>query len=343
MAKGISAATPTTNSSSLPLCRQRACFLRASLDPVVSADACRDTEPVSDGVERCAAVFVAAGEQREMDSDAREALTALIASARAAYPEVDVDSQAFAAHLGRHVGGEPSALATVQGASLYLAFSCGLGDAKAIATFRAQFGSDIDRALAKAQSTGIGQDELRQSVEVKLFAGGKDGAPHILKYSGRGSLQGWVRVVVTRMVIDRLRSHAAEETPVELSVADALGDHGLDPALQLLRARYRDDVHAAIEDAFAQLTSKERRLLRGAVVQGLATDDLGALFGVHRTTAARWVDKAQQRLLELTHTQLGDRLGSEDETVRGLVALVRSQLDVSVARLLESVTSVIDG
>jgi len=294
---------------------------------------------MSDVDQWLAAYASAAGIGNPTDDD-RRALEALVAQAQAEHPTLEVDTLAFAQRLGECVAADESTtLDNIRAGELYLTHACATGDTKAIERFRRVFGADIDRVLDRARSTGTPQEELRQTVEVKLFAG-RDGTPHIAKYGGRGSLQGWVRVVVSRLVIDHMRSHAAEpEAPVQPSFADALGDAGLDPSLQLLRERYRDDVHGAMEHAFGELTQKERRLLRGALIDHLGTDDLGAMYGVHRTTAARWLEKARLRLVELTHAALQDRLGGEEATVRGLVALVRSQLDVSVERLLASKAS----
>lgn len=281
----------------------------------------------------------AAGIETPTDED-RRALETLVAQVQAEHPTLELDPMDFVRRLGTSVAEDESiTLDNIRADELYLAHACATGSSRAIERFRQVFGADINRVLDRARSTGTPLEELRQTVEVKLFAG-RDGTPHIAKYGGRGSLQGWVRVVVSRMVIDHMRSHAAEpEAPMQPSFAEALGDAGLDPSLQLLRERYRDDVHGAIEHAFGELTQKERRLLRGALIDRLGTDDLGALYGVHRTTAARWVDKARLRLVELTHAALRDRLGGEEATVRGLVALVRSQLDVSIERLLASKAS----
>ena len=293
-----------------------------------------------DSVDQWLEAYASAAGLESPDDDDRRAVQALVERARAEHSELQVDLVAFARRVGECVAeDESTTLDNIRADELYLAFACTTKDTRAIERFRQVFGADIDRVLERARSTGTPREELRQSVEVKLFAG-RDGTPHIAKYGGRGSLQGWVRVVVSRMVIDHMRSHAADaEAPVEPTFAEALGDVGLDPGLQLLRERYRDDVHGAIEQAFGALTQKERRLLRGALLERLGTDDLGAMYGVHRTTAARWVDKARLRLVELTHAALRERLGGEEATVRGLVALVRSQLEVSVERLLASKTS----
>lgn len=262
-------------------------------------------------------------------------LVEAFAGARAQHPDVVVDDVAFARHLGSLV--DVDALERVRIAELWLAFACGHGDAAAIATLRRTYGPDVDRALRRAESTGQQPDELQQRVWVKLLADGSEGAPHILRYGGRGSLQGWIRVVVSRMVVDLLRSKGVDtERAVAPDVIDAIGRTDPDPQFELWRDRYRDEVRAAMEEAFAELSTKDRRLLRGQLLERLGTDDLGAMFGVHRTTAARWAEQARVRLMDTARASLRARVGGGEETVRSLVAMVRSQLELSVARLLAS-------
>jgi RNA polymerase sigma-70 factor (ECF subfamily) len=147
----------------------------------------------------------------------------------------------------------------------------------------------------------------------------------------------WIRVVVSRMVVDLLRSKGVtRERAVAPEVLDAIGRTDPDPQFELWRDRYRDEVQAALEDAFAALSSKDRRLLRGQLVDRLGTDELGAMFGVHRTTAARWAEHARVLLMEGARASLRKRVGGGERTVRSLVAMVRSQLELSVARLLAS-------
>jgi RNA polymerase sigma-70 factor (ECF subfamily) len=267
-------------------------------------------------------------------------LQAALAAARESHPGVEVDVVAWCRHLGRSLppDASPDDLHVDRAADLYLAFACGEGEAKAIDRLRTRFSADVDRALAKAGSTGIAPAELRQRAWVKLLADGGHGEPHIRRYSGRGSLQGWIRVVVSRLAVDLLRG--ARETERERTVApEVLAEIGRtdpDPQFEILRAQYHAEVRGAMEAAFAALSSKDRRLLRGQLVERLGTDDLGAMFGVHRTTAARWVERARARLIEHAHAALRERVGAGDQTVRSLVQMVRSQIDLSVARLLQT-------
>lgn len=250
-------------------------------------------------------------------------------AARRAHPDLPLEG--FKAHLERIADDPPPA---DRAGELFLAFTAGAGEPSAVQRVRQQFRPDVDRALGKAASTGVSIDELRQRVWVKLLSGAP---PHIHRYTGRGTLQGWIRVVVSRMVVDLLRSHGARrEVAFAPALLTELGRVEPDPQLEMLKQQHHDDVAASMEFAFGELSDKERRLLRAQLIERLSTDGLGALYGVHRTTAARWAEQARARLVQLTHEELQRRVGAGEATVRSLVELVRSGLDLSVARLLAS-------
>lgn len=106
-----------------------------------------------------------------------------------------------------------------------------------------------------------------------------------------------------------------------------------DPELAMLRDRYRDDVRCAFADAFAGLTEQQRNLLRQYHIDELTIDQLGALHGINRATAARWIAAARRTLLVAMRRWLVDQLGITRHEVDSIVRLVRSQLDVSVREI----------
>jgi RNA polymerase sigma-70 factor (ECF subfamily) len=268
-------------------------------------------------------------------AEVEAALEQLLAVCRAEHPDIAVDTAAFVRHVASRIGAAELQRAPV--ADLYLAFACGAKDPAALDRFEQVFGPDIDRIVRRGSVNATEAADLGQQVRAKILVGGAERSPQILAYAGRGSLRGWVRVVASRMVVDQKRVALTErEVLVEPELLEALDAVPLDPNTQWLRAKYRDAVAAAMERAFAALPLKERRLLRAQLVERLGIDDLGALYGVHRTTAARWIEKARRGLVERIHAELRQTLGAQEATVRSLVGLVRSAIDLSVARLLSS-------
>jgi len=70
------------------------------------------------------------------------------------------------------------------------------------------------------------------------------------------------------------------------------------------------------------------------VVHDMSIDEIGAAFGVHRATAARWLNRARTALVAATHKRLAARLEIPVEQIDSVIRLVSSQLDASVIRYL---------
>ena len=134
-------------------------------------------------------------------------------------------------------------------------------------------------------------------------------------------------MAVTRAALDRCRElGVATARHAELSEELAVAPHGVD--LALLRARYAGTFQAALRDAVRALPARERNALRMHVGGGCSIDQIGVAYGVHRATAARWLERAREsiaqgvrhalslRNVELTQSEfqsLGHALASELE------------------------------
>ena len=63
-------------------------------------------------------------------------------------------------------------------------------------------------------------------------------------------------------------------------------------------------------------------------------DEIAGLYGVHRATAARWVDRIRDKLEVETKRRLRERTGLAGAELDSAVRLVQSRLEVSFRRLL---------
>src|SRR5206468_1798121 len=77
---------------------------------------------------------------------------------------------------------------------------------------------------------------------------------------------------------------------------------------------------------------RDRTLLRYQLIDRLTIDEIGTIFKVHRATAARWLSKIRDDLVDRTRSMMADSLGVDTEEAASIVRLVQSQLDVSVVR-----------
>jgi hypothetical protein len=66
---------------------------------------------------------------------------------------------------------------------------------------------------------------------------------------------------------------------------------------------------------------------------------LGQLHQVHRSTCARWLEAARIKILRTARSHLRTTLGLDATALDSAIALVRSQLDLSLSRHLMSRSS----
>jgi RNA polymerase sigma-70 factor (ECF subfamily) len=105
---------------------------------------------------------------------------------------------------------------------------------------------------------------------------------------------------------------------------------GDDLELDYLKRRYLHDFEGALRDAFAALPERDRAVNRYYYGHGLGIDAIGAIYRVHRSTAARWVNGATDSLILGTRRLLMDRLGANRSEVSSIVRLLQSRLNTIV-------------
>lgn len=271
---------------------------------------------------------------RDLDAVAKS----IVDRGSAAWPTLTIDRQAFAAHIGTRLDGAPDveeALADLHAEDLFLAYACGTGVKAAIAALDRQIGPVVEGALARMKGKASTED-VAQLLREKLLVP-RDGAPpKVLDYSGRGPLGGWMRIAAVRTALDLGRhGDAASMRPVSremlLDVPAPVTD---DPELDHLRKRYARDFKQAFEEAIRELSVEERNLLRLSLVDGLSIDEIGAVFGYHRATAARKVARAKELVQERTRKILTERLDVASTELRSIMGYIKSHLDLSIQRLL---------
>ncbi len=261
-----------------------------------------------------------------------ERLSALTAGARAAWPRVQLDPGVFRDRLEAAIDGADDpvrALAALAADDLYLACALAKGDPAAVAAFEREILAHLPKFIARVGTDASFVDEVAQRVREKLLVGP---APRIARYSGKGPLGGWVRMVSVRVALDVMREHGQQPSTGDEDTLAAVASG--DVELQLLKARYRDDVKAAFDAAFASLSAGERNLLRLHLVESLNIDEIAVLQRAHRSTVARQIGRCRDKLIGETRRLLRARFGEDDAQVDSLIRLVRSQMDLSIRTCL---------
>jgi RNA polymerase sigma-70 factor (ECF subfamily) len=223
---------------------------------------------------------------------------------------------------------------------LYLACACARGIGGALERFERLYGGEIARTAQRFERPGLPADDLVQLLRAKLFtmpepARTPGARPRIASYTGQGFLQNWIRVTVTRTFIDCGRGHPeSPEVPFRNELVAVLPEPKGDPELQLLKREHVTHFKASFAEAVAALDSADRLLLKQHLVERLTIDQLGALYHLHRASAARRIAKARDALLVATRIALARRLGLPPERLASVLELVASRLEASIERLL---------
>jgi RNA polymerase sigma-70 factor (ECF subfamily) len=255
-----------------------------------------------------------------------------------AWPGVDVTALEYAAYLAEQDAAGDVPPASRNGRDLYLACACARSDEAAVAAFDAAYLREIERSVRRVPSFNLSFEELRQMVHQKLFVAEPGARPKITEYSGRGELRTWVRIVATRMALTAA-TRGSREVPVEMATLAHLVGGSDDPEVAYLKRMYTGEFRAAFEAAFATISPRDRNLLRYAFVEGLTIDGIGALYKVHRATAARWIVKAHGELGAKVKEGLLARLGVDAAEYESILRLLQSQIDLTLERFLEAESS----
>jgi RNA polymerase sigma-70 factor (ECF subfamily) len=226
---------------------------------------------------------------------------------------------------------DPAAIDSVPAIDLVIAFGCASGDARALARFESVLAA-VRPAVASVGANREDTDEVLQRLRIQLLVGER---PGIAAYVGRGELRAWVRVIAVREAVRLLAERGRTQLVDDARVLDAIAPLA-DVERGLISEEYRAAFRAAFADAIQALPPRDRLVLRQHAVDDLSIDEIGRLHGVHRATAARWIEQARQELSAKTQRILRERLKLTIEEVRNLVRLILSRVDASVQRLLRA-------
>ncbi|MGE0551663.1 MAG: sigma-70 family RNA polymerase sigma factor [Kofleriaceae bacterium] len=271
------------------------------------------------------------------DIDAPEltdCLVGIATSAAAAWPTVRVEPKRYMTYLAERVSGDGSvaeALGRLRTSDLWLACACAVGDTAALTAFEETYGIDVEATLAAQGVPSHIADEARQIVRTKLFVASEGAEPTIARYSGRGDLRAWARATTVRAAIDLIRKTRREVGEVP-DANEQMTE--LDPELGRLRNQYGEQFRVAFSEAFVALPKRDRTILRYRFVDDLDIDAIGAIYRVHRSTAARWLQQIRERLRDDTLDRLAAALSLTLEELSSILRFIGSQLDVSISSAL---------
>jgi len=268
--------------------------------------------------------------------DLEQMLAKVMDAATTSWPDFELTAPVFLAYLARRapLEGELAAYLghTVRLADLYLACACARGDPAAIAAFETTHLPDIRRALAWIGLGGAAIEEMQQQLRQQLFVPDEGNEPKIARFSGRSRLRRWLRVTAVHLALQQLEQEKRLPRTGDLPLELAAADEG--PEMQLLRRQHQEAFKAAMEQALSRLTPRQQNLLRYLYLDGLTTEEIGALYHVHRSTASRWLSAAREEVLAQARQGLMQQLDLDRAQCDSLMRVLGSDVELTLSRVL---------
>jgi len=197
----------------------------------------------------------------------------------------------------------------LQDLDLFLTLACARGCEQAWWQFDRQYRTFIERLAHQLAGRGMDANEVIDSVYVELY-GTKmvDGVRQskFRTYTGRGTLRGWLRTVISHTVVDLYRgrqnevpledwSKSGEERPERPAPGAKVFGSEILMLENVARERYRSMTLAALDQSLAKLDSHETLLLLYYHVEGLKLREIATIVDVPSSSIRRWFQKRSSR------------------------------------------------
>ena len=229
---------------------------------------------------------------------------------------------------------------------LCLVLACERGDADAWEELVANFDSTVKSAARKISQNSEDAEDLASSIWAELYglrqdADGKKKSK-LAYYSGRGSLAGWLRAVVSQLAVDQYRKQSRfvqieedrefENLANEASANDGNGvvSHSDDPESLLTEKRTADDVAGALQAAITSLDAEDRLVLKMYYFDDLKLKDIAVTFGYHEATASRKLVRVQTEIRKGVERELRQRHGWTDGEVKRYLSETAAGLGINL-------------
>ncbi|MGA8432611.1 MAG: sigma-70 family RNA polymerase sigma factor [Candidatus Sulfotelmatobacter sp.] len=178
---------------------------------------------------------------------------------------------------------------------LALARACAAGNNSAWEIFLTRFREKLYQSALRIARQDAGARELADTLYADLYGTTLRDGQRVSKlnsYSGRGSLEGWLRTVLAQEYVNRYRRtkrlislDEESEEGVQFRAPDPEPEPTADNRLGL-----------ATEEALAFLPGEDRTILCAYFLDGRTLAEIARMLGVHESTISRKIDKLTKNL-----------------------------------------------
>ena len=233
---------------------------------------------------------------------------------------------------------------------LCLVIACERGDEKAWEDLVANFDATVKSAARKFASNTEDTEDLASSIWAELYGLRVDADGNkkskLAYYSGRGSLAGWLRAVVSQLAVDQFRKQSKfvqiEENREFENLANEASEnnnnhhvvsHADNPEDILTEKQTAGDVSAAVREAIATLDPEDRLIMKLYYFDDLKLKDIAATFGYHEATASRKLVRVQTEIRKSVEKSLREQHGWTDDEVKRYLSDTASKLGLNLEKL----------
>jgi RNA polymerase sigma-70 factor (ECF subfamily) len=215
---------------------------------------------------------------------------------------------------------------------LALARGCAAGDERAWQDFISRYRQKLHRMALHITRDSTHAEELADSLFADLYGVNlRDGirVSKLVSYTGRGSLEGWLRTVMAQEFINRYRKQKRtvsleEQTEEGVQFAAPVPHPDTVPDSRL---------QTATDEALAELSPEDRFTLAAYYLDGRTLAEIARMLGLHESSVSRRLDRlatalrkrilAGLRALGMGHAQSTEALETD---VRDLQLNLRAHL-----------------
>lgn len=234
---------------------------------------------------------------------------------------------------------------------LCLALACEKGIESAWSDLVRTHDKTVKAAAWKCAPKAEDADDLASSIWAELY-GLKHDADGKLKsklsyYSGRGSLGGWLRAIVSQLAVDQYRLQARLVQVEESRDFENLANESSEKTENLTVIAHHDnaeeifeekqlarDVSKALNQAIAELDADDRLLLKMYYYDELKLKEIGQMFGYHEATASRKIVRIQTDIRKSVEKILQSGHNWSEEEVKRCLSETASKLGINLEKLV---------
>jgi RNA polymerase sigma-70 factor (ECF subfamily) len=233
---------------------------------------------------------------------------------------------------------------------LCLIIACEKGYEKAWNDLIKNYDATVKSAARKTSNNAEDAEDLASSIWAELYGlkHDKDGKlkTKLSYYSGRGSLAGWLRAIVSQLAIDGFRKTSKfvqiEETREFENLANESSENSdnvkivhasSNPEENFSAKQTQKDVSNALRQVINSLEAEDKLILKFYYFDDLKLKDIGNTLGFHEATASRKIVRIQTDVRKSVEKILISEHGWKREEVRRYLTDAASKLDVGLERM----------